>query len=688
MGILCRGCLLSVLLCVLLPAVCAAADDGRMTIDNADRLTYLHEQGLEATGRPHLTYQYFQLDADRVYYDLVAGMLTADGNVVMADTGMVTYGDRLVYDTRRQRGTIDTARLTYLPWRFNAARVERAERTTHARRVSMTTCDEADPHFHITSTSADLYPSTRLCVYNLVFWAGPVPVFYWPFYTRLLRDPYARWHVRPGYNKREGTFLKLGYDYYGYIDNVDGTLYADWYQRRGLGLGLDLDWTPAGGKHYLYFYHIAEKSIFQNAQTGKYYNPDLPRNDNWKLYLDGRQDFAGERRLLYYTNYLKQNDFNNDYNEGLTNRVERTLDAYSSFTQTRDDYTLRLSGEKNYAWSDSEARFRMTAEELPRLRFHWNTHALPWQQWYYQFDADLVRSRTAAADYEQLGATGELRALRSFTVTPRTTLTLNAGLNEQWENRRDAADKKDRSTARLVAGGDINYLLSNTYTLRLWHDFRLRLNNDDSMPFSGQERSQLQAGIYAYPAPTLRWQLTAGFDCRGETDAYRWRERWQPLRFGTFWFPRSDLDVSLEAFYDWSTNRVSRVLNENVWRVHDDLRFYGNAYHIDGRGAPNTTDLGAGMAWKWGHEPDPTRYWQLSAGTVWNVQATRFKETSITLTRRLHCWEAQLILADRSNGDREVWLLFNLADYPQRKLGLYRNADANRFNMTSTAFTQ
>jgi len=493
--------------------------------------------------------------------------------------------------------------------------------------------------------------------------------------------------VRPGYNKRERTFLKVGYDYYGYWPNVDGTVYADWYQRRGIGTGLDLTWTPKRGNHYLYFYHIAEKSIFQDSD-GSYYNPALPRNDNWKLYYDGRQAFAGEHDFVGRLNYIKQNDFNNDYNEELTNRVERTLDSYFSLTRTRDYYTARVSGEKDYNWNDSDARFKLTTEELPRLRFHWNTHTAGWRGWYYQFDGSLARLRSADRDYERYEGEGEARLLYNLPVTARSTLTLHTGFNELWENRRDTDDHKDRATARVLAGAAYNHLLPGNMTLRLGYDYRLRLNNEDSMPFGGQERSLATVGLHGLVNRNLRWHITDGFDCRGETEAYHYRQRWQPLRVGGMWRPLAGVDLSLETFYDWQTSRLNRFASENSWEVNDRLTLQGNAYHLDVPGADNVTDLQAGLTWQWGGDDDPDYFWRLTTLSTWNLQASHFKETSIALLRRFHCWEAQVVLADRSNGDREVWLLFNLADYPQRPLGVYRNASANSFKLSSTAASE
>ena len=73
------------------------------------------------------------------------------------------------------------------------------------------------------------------------FYAGNVPIFYFPYYRRRLDQPPNHWSLTPGYRSRYGMFLEGSYNW-NLSDRLNGVAHLDYRSLRGFAGGLDVDY--------------------------------------------------------------------------------------------------------------------------------------------------------------------------------------------------------------------------------------------------------------------------------------------------------------------------------------------------------------------------------------------------------------------------------------------------------------
>ena len=82
-----------------------------------------------------------------------------------------------------------------------------------------------------------------------------MPVFYFPYYTRNLGVHANNFNFTPGYRSLYGPFILGTYTWY-WGDDLDGALHLDYRQKRGVGLGPDVNYRfgPWGYGTLKYYY--------------------------------------------------------------------------------------------------------------------------------------------------------------------------------------------------------------------------------------------------------------------------------------------------------------------------------------------------------------------------------------------------------------------------------------------------
>jgi lipopolysaccharide assembly outer membrane protein LptD (OstA) len=160
-----------------------------------------------------------KISADEITYDKTRDMLEALGNVVYVHTtgksGAERFtGNSLLFNIKKQEGvfldgvvTQDTGSSDSDPYIIHSTVSGRNAGSTMAFKDGvLTTCDAEDPHWSINASRIWLLPGNEIALLNGLFYVGPLPVFYLPFFYY----PADEMIVHPvfGYRSREGYFVQ------------------------------------------------------------------------------------------------------------------------------------------------------------------------------------------------------------------------------------------------------------------------------------------------------------------------------------------------------------------------------------------------------------------------------------------------------------------------------------------------
>jgi LPS-assembly protein len=271
---------------------------------SGDRFTYDLKTGIvTGTGDVEIVQQESELRGDRVVLDLSKKLAEIEGNVVATRLGDVVEGDKGIYDLETEEGIFYGARGHSEPWYVSADHVEREIHGEYSIGVStLTTCNLPHPHYRLQANSVTVVPDDRLAARDLFLYAGPVPVFYFPYYAQGL-------HRRPPVEFTAGSQSDLGvYARVGYNLEVSDEILLNphvWgFTKSGVGGGLDgrLNLFDGDGRGRFDSFYISDQNDDNTDEVGI-------DKDRGKADLYYRQELPYDLTALLQTEYISDREF-------------------------------------------------------------------------------------------------------------------------------------------------------------------------------------------------------------------------------------------------------------------------------------------------------------------------------------------------------------------------------------------
>ena len=178
----------------------------------------------------------------------------------------------------------------------------------------VTTDDASDPAYRVRASRIKVIPGKSVQMWNAVAFVEGVPVFYFPYYQRNLGPHANNFTVTPGYRSRYGGYFLNTYTWY-LGDVAGGKIHADYRERRGAGVGPDLNlhlgqWGEATLKYYYQNDRNANISTNTFPQFGH-----MPENRQ-RFYLGWQATPATNLNLKAQVNYQSDPMFLHDFFEG------------------------------------------------------------------------------------------------------------------------------------------------------------------------------------------------------------------------------------------------------------------------------------------------------------------------------------------------------------------------------------
>jgi LPS-assembly protein len=208
------------------------------------------------------------LTADSVSGNSKSGDIYADGHVRLQRDAQVWVSEHLHYNFKTRELESHRFRTGHPPVFAEGEGLhgEVSKQGVYAATNAwITTEDISQPTVRIRAKYLRLIPNERVEARNATLYVGNVPMFYFPYYSRRLAPRSNHFSFVPGYRTIFGPYLLTEYHWYlpGHDEdgiltkkqNVDGVIHADYRQRRGVGLGPDVNlhldrWGEAEARYY------------------------------------------------------------------------------------------------------------------------------------------------------------------------------------------------------------------------------------------------------------------------------------------------------------------------------------------------------------------------------------------------------------------------------------------------------
>jgi hypothetical protein len=222
-----------------------------------------------AQGNVVFSIQDVTIRADVLVADLQTGLVTAEGNVRLDVAGQSVTAHMLTYNLSTRTGTLFDARTEYrspLVLGTVKLRAEALEgdviRFVTIRNGYTTTCEEPNPVVFATADELQIFLNDKIVGRQVSLWVAGHRLFTVPFFVIFLQER-RETRIAPvlGYSAATGWSVATSFAYF-MNESHYGFIHADWFERLGVGTGIEHVYHFRGGEGSALLYRLA------NRQTG------------------------------------------------------------------------------------------------------------------------------------------------------------------------------------------------------------------------------------------------------------------------------------------------------------------------------------------------------------------------------------------------------------------------------------
>ncbi len=528
----------------------------------ADEVEFDADQAqLHLRGRVTLVESTWTVKGEELWIDTEKRRGRSEGPLLVEDGISAVYGESGEFDFVKHTGRLQRTSAGHADWRIKAKEAKVGEnRRLDYYGGDFTSCGRKPPHYHFRASSIMVKPKKYMLARNVLFYLGEVPVFYLPIlYKTLSPRHYLRWKTQPGFDRRNGPFLKntLTTDH---GDTMYSKLYADYYMKQGTGLGGELHRRDGeNSRGALFGYTIKE-----TESTG---------DRRWALLGQQYQAISSSISFQARLQLQSDSDFNNNYARSSTFRVTNELVNGGALTHRFSQATARLSYSRLDKATEDRRRFVKETESYPRLevlsqplRFG----RLPWLNTLNGFaDNTYLKSRPYVE--KTVGAGWE--GTRTFVLARGVSLTPKIGFVETYYNRFDqftvagsTLNNFDAVIGRPAAAGTLRFDTpiggidaTQSYRERLRPG---KFQQDRAAIDNGVEENLLTVSDVIIPAPRMYARLATGYDFRTFRDrAIGFRQRVQPITADASWAPTDRLNLTVRDTYALDEGNQAAIMD-------------------------------------------------------------------------------------------------------------------------------
>ncbi len=649
-----------------------------------------------------VTYGDTTLRCDKIIVDTHSKDAEAIGNVLLEDKRGILEAERISYNFQSKKGEIISASLRASPYYYFGRRMQRdGEKRYIVQQGYFTSCNYDHPHFRIRSRRVEIFPDDKIIARsNTLYWQR-IPLFYFPWYSHSLKDPFMKVQFKAGKSSEWGTYLLSAWRS-DLNDNARLRIYLDYRNRLGQasGFGLNYD-TKILGEGDFKFYYTQERPQRVSEALRQEFQRYLLRlrhrwdiNQNTKLIAeyyrigDDRKKWDAEADFL-------QTYFYREYEKDMQPK------SYILLTHNRPSYNVNMLFQKRTnRWYDK------MVEKLPEISYDFHNSRLGQSPVYFknqttlsnltvkypapsELDNDVVRFDTynqialptrlvflELSPYAGIRETAYSKDNQGASIDPRTTFYTGVDLSTKFYRVYRVMSNflgLDINNLRHIVSPKIKYGYIHEPTIS-----RSKLQEFDDIDtiasdnrFQLELENKLQTKRKNQSVDLAIFRVSSDYVMYSRKDNLsKAQDRFTDFLFEIELMPYAWLRMEADATYD-HRNDYFKEVNFDSWFDFGQGRSFGLGHRYDRSGGKELTSE---FAWRINPK------WSLRIYERYQFAASRgkgLKEQEYTVSRDLHCAtiDISINIKKREDGRREesVWCIFNLKifkesefDYAQR----------------------
>lgn len=602
-----------------------------------------------------------------IWVDTARRVGRSDGPILMEDGLSAVYGERGDFDFVKHSGRLERSSSGYADWRIHARLAQLGEdRRLEYKGADFTSCNAVPPDYHFHASAVSVIPKKRMLARNVLFYLGPVPIFYMPFlYKSLNPEHLLRWRTQPGLDGRNGPFAKNTL-ITSHSETVYSKLFADYYMKQGFGFGGEINRRKGeDSRAVLYGYRIQETSTWDSDGANGSRIVTSTHAVRWQMLGDIYQAAGSSNSIQGRFQIQSDADFNNHYARSSSLRVTPDLFNSAAFVHRFSQATARVSWSRYDVADDTHRQYFKTSESLPRLDVNsasLRIGRLPWLNTFTGF-ADNTYARGRSYLEKSVGAGWQ--GTRSFQLARGVSFTPSLSYNEIYYNRIEQVGLStspvlDAFIGRWNANGTLRFDtplggldVGHAYQQRLRH---ATFEQDAPAADKGVELNSLTVSDVYILTPRAWTRLSSGYDFRTYRDhSVGFRERLAPIAAEVNW---------------QAAEKLTFILHEDYQLQEGNRAFLADVHWGDEEGMAVGGSLSQNAA-------DPSIYygsfdfaiapssptWRLAATVhalavahrgVGTLQRGRIFDKELSWTKRWHDFYTKLSGRVRTGGIKEV----------------------------------
>jgi LPS-assembly protein len=373
-----------------------------------------------ARGNASITRGDRKLVADFVRFDQKTNTAYAKGNVVLTAGEDVMTGASLALDLNTETGTLTNGRIFLKENHFyiSGNRLRKTGKDTYeGEKASLTTCDGDRPPWQITGRKVKVTVDGYGYVQHAALKAGPVPVFYTPFFVFPAKTERQSGLLVPQFGSSDRRGFEYAQPYFWAInDQADATAYYTYMDKRGSKFGgefryvLDTESKGAAMFDYLEDQQVDDGTGTNSEDYG--YTGDnflRPNTDRYWFRMKQDQELGADFKAQLDLDIVSDQDYLTEFRYGYSN-FDQTKEyfrrAFNREIDTFDDTTRLNRLNINRTWTkfslNAEARWNddviarrwleedRTLQQMPFVDFTGSKQRIMDSVFYYDLTSEYV----------------------------------------------------------------------------------------------------------------------------------------------------------------------------------------------------------------------------------------------------------------------------------------------------------
>ncbi|MEI6786333.1 MAG: LPS assembly protein LptD, partial [Verrucomicrobiota bacterium] len=236
--------------------------------------------GIGTNGPFLIRYDNTVLTANRFAINRDTTEVTADGMVRIQHAAQIWVGEHIRYNFKTRQMEAEQFRTGKTPVFVSGDGLhgDYTNRVLVATNGVVTTDDISEPAIKVRAKYIKIIPGDKVEARHATLYVAGVPAFYFPYYSRTLGPQANHFNFVPGYRSSYGPFLLSSYHFF-VSEELDGAAHVDYRQRRGVGLGPDLNYhLGRWGEGTFKYYYMHDEDPGAGGGDSKI-NPNRQRVD-------------------------------------------------------------------------------------------------------------------------------------------------------------------------------------------------------------------------------------------------------------------------------------------------------------------------------------------------------------------------------------------------------------------------